>query len=432
MTKTLYDAIGLRPDATAVQIEEACLRLGNQYKAEGGEKFAEVERAYEMLMDADCRAVYDRSIGITHGWKGIIADYGSRAVTHWKLLGSVGVAIIAIFLFVNHHIEKVAREELEARGISFNPDGFTKEARQHPENVKLFLRAGMSPSVLDGRGNSPLVAAAFFLNLESVRLLVEAGASVNAQCSEGTPLSAALSGASSIHSLYISGLAEKAAQMSFEQRIAAEKVANVSIAMPIVQYLLDHGADPFAKAVQDSISIYKLGFTNMGSGRDAVFQLIIAAIEQRGPMQKSRETPTTIPTVTAQSQIKPDCTVNGAGHVSCTFHNAGNADASACYLIRLVGNSRDTACYGSWMRSVPASTVQNPDRCEGQFEYIEGGPVCSGIVRAHDVRQITQPLVFRNLTSILPTVHEWCSRQWGLGDWRQGCELKIAYVGHTR
>jgi curved DNA-binding protein CbpA len=88
MNKNLYETIGVRPDATTEQIEAACLRLGEQYRdrqnlTDAAEKFAEVERAYEMLADPVCRAAYDRSIDTLHTWLGVLAKYGRHVRSNW-------------------------------------------------------------------------------------------------------------------------------------------------------------------------------------------------------------------------------------------------------------------------------------------------------------------------------------------------------------
>lgn len=70
MEKTLYSALGLFPDASRAEIEEACLRLGEQCRPElnvgnvaAYERFAEIELAYATLLDPIKRARYDASIG---------------------------------------------------------------------------------------------------------------------------------------------------------------------------------------------------------------------------------------------------------------------------------------------------------------------------------------------------------------------------------
>jgi len=65
MYGTLYEAIGVSPNATTEEIEAACLKLGAQYREQWTEKgaaakFFEVEKAYETLTDPEKRRSYDK------------------------------------------------------------------------------------------------------------------------------------------------------------------------------------------------------------------------------------------------------------------------------------------------------------------------------------------------------------------------------------
>ncbi len=69
MQPTLYDVIGVSPDATRAEIEAACLELAAPYRngyeighPKAIERFAEIDRAFEVLTDYEKRCAYDKSI----------------------------------------------------------------------------------------------------------------------------------------------------------------------------------------------------------------------------------------------------------------------------------------------------------------------------------------------------------------------------------
>jgi len=70
--KTLYDVLGISPDASPPEIERACLKLGDRYRpdknpgdANAAQMFAAFETAFVTLVDPAKRAAYDKSIGVT-------------------------------------------------------------------------------------------------------------------------------------------------------------------------------------------------------------------------------------------------------------------------------------------------------------------------------------------------------------------------------
>jgi hypothetical protein len=72
MEPTLYEIIGVSPDAGIQEIEAACLRLGNRYHPDKnpGDKnaarmFALFEQAFSTLLDPGSREAYDKSIGLS-------------------------------------------------------------------------------------------------------------------------------------------------------------------------------------------------------------------------------------------------------------------------------------------------------------------------------------------------------------------------------
>ncbi len=68
LTKDYYDVLGVTRDATSEQIKKAYRRLAMKYHpdvadtADAAEKFKEIGEAYEVLHDANKRAMYDRGV----------------------------------------------------------------------------------------------------------------------------------------------------------------------------------------------------------------------------------------------------------------------------------------------------------------------------------------------------------------------------------
>jgi uncharacterized membrane protein (DUF485 family) len=67
--ESLYDLIGVRPDASKEEITDACLRLGDLYRPDqnpsgdnAASKFAAIEVAYAVLSDPAKRAAYDHEL----------------------------------------------------------------------------------------------------------------------------------------------------------------------------------------------------------------------------------------------------------------------------------------------------------------------------------------------------------------------------------
>lgn len=96
VTRTLYELIGVPRSATSAEIEAACLQLGAKFNPEvnpidraAAERFAEIDRAYEVLMDPVKRSLYDASI--------------DDQVTHFSTSGSrprTLIAVVSLIVFV--------------------------------------------------------------------------------------------------------------------------------------------------------------------------------------------------------------------------------------------------------------------------------------------------------------------------------------------
>jgi curved DNA-binding protein CbpA len=67
--QSLYEVVGVPPDASQALIEEQCIRLGDRYRPDNnsgdlraGLLFAQIEKAYETLLDPVKRASYDAEL----------------------------------------------------------------------------------------------------------------------------------------------------------------------------------------------------------------------------------------------------------------------------------------------------------------------------------------------------------------------------------
>ena len=82
MTKDYYTVLGVPRDATAEQIKKAYRKLAMQYHpdvadtADAADKFKEIGEAYEVLHDANKRAMYDRGVDPMAGGFGGAQGYG--------------------------------------------------------------------------------------------------------------------------------------------------------------------------------------------------------------------------------------------------------------------------------------------------------------------------------------------------------------------
>lgn len=94
MNKNLYEAIGVRPDATTDQIEAACLALGAKSLSAhsagdpaAGEHLKEIEQAFETLSDADRRSAYDVSLHSADGAGSYVSSATSKAHSYRTIIG---------------------------------------------------------------------------------------------------------------------------------------------------------------------------------------------------------------------------------------------------------------------------------------------------------------------------------------------------------
>lgn len=99
MTRDYYDLLGVKRDADEAEIKKAYRRLAMQYhpdRVAAGEKqaaeakFKEITEAYEVLRDAEKRAVYDRygAAGLRRGAGGGASDFG---FAHFDLADALNI-----------------------------------------------------------------------------------------------------------------------------------------------------------------------------------------------------------------------------------------------------------------------------------------------------------------------------------------------------
>jgi ankyrin repeat protein len=158
-----------------------------------------------------------------------------------------------------------ARVKLEGMQVPYTEVAFVhRAARGDAAAVRLFLTAGMNPNVKDNQGITPLIAAAGAGREETVKLLLEKGADLNAQNPErvitkgkkrpkkitrygGTPLIHAVRGG---HTGTVLLLLDKGSDpniMDDKQGLTALHWAVFRNQQAALQTLLDKGANPGVK-----------------------------------------------------------------------------------------------------------------------------------------------------------------------------------------
>ena len=76
----------------------------------------------------------------------------------------------------------MAQAGLAQVGLPFSERAFVESAREgNVAAVKLFLDAGMTPDAKNGEGQTPLMAATLFNQIETVEALLAGGADVDAK-----------------------------------------------------------------------------------------------------------------------------------------------------------------------------------------------------------------------------------------------------------
>jgi uncharacterized protein len=105
----------------------------------------------------------------------------SRALPPGLIKALVLAQALGFLLMACRSPAKKSREELARRGIEFSEKAFFQQVREgRPEDVRLFLAAGMSPDVQD-QGYTPLLEAARRGDRETALELIEDNADINAK-----------------------------------------------------------------------------------------------------------------------------------------------------------------------------------------------------------------------------------------------------------
>lgn len=135
-----------------------------------------------------------------------------------------------------------AKAALKVKGYDFTPGDFCKAVRAEArEEVRLFLKAGMSPDA-----GGALCAAASEGSLAMTALLLDAGAKVDGECVEGTPLLQAARGGFSEVVELLAGRGAKV-DAADPKGITVLMYAADRCDMTSVNALLEHKADATRK-----------------------------------------------------------------------------------------------------------------------------------------------------------------------------------------
>lgn len=122
MAKTLYQLLGVAPNATTEAIKEAYVKNAARLRASGATGEAEVlKQAYDVLTDARLRARYDQQAYTVSGSAAPLAEDGDER--HWLFtrrgaIASLGAVLIAFFAWSWHKREqermRLEQERIEA------------------------------------------------------------------------------------------------------------------------------------------------------------------------------------------------------------------------------------------------------------------------------------------------------------------------------
>ncbi|HJT88058.1 MAG TPA: ankyrin repeat domain-containing protein [Bryobacteraceae bacterium] len=122
--------------------------------------------------------------------------------------------------------------------------------------VERLLKQGMNANLRDAEGTPVLMNAVLFANANCVRLLLEHGANPNtADAAGATPLMWAIPDLAKVKLLVAAG-ADVNARSTNLRRTPLLIAAGYPESMPVLQFLLDHGADVHAK---DRAGVHALG-----------------------------------------------------------------------------------------------------------------------------------------------------------------------------
>lgn len=120
-SKSHYEVLGINKTASVDEVAQACLRLGEEFRPdkntspEAMARFAEIERAYQVLVDPAQRAAYDRSLD----------EVGMEAASGMGEPASVTMKVVyslALLLFASPVVAQVYSALILFRQFPGNPN----------------------------------------------------------------------------------------------------------------------------------------------------------------------------------------------------------------------------------------------------------------------------------------------------------------------
>ncbi len=400
MNRTLYEVIGVKPTATREEIEAACVALGQQFSPETNagnvtahERFSEIEAAYETLIDQTRRAAYDEGLAASRELTNAV-EFRREDSSHvqgvgalprimqrrWIIASLAAVALTTAGYYVYRLFgspdEKA--EVVSAEAFKEFAGELGQVARGHVADNSAYAR------------EPALLVPVFVTRLgqwERVGAMYRAQAVSDCQAA-----------------------AKRVYLKRFDDGIRAVRESIEGLRVPAV--------DVWLEAAQSDMKVMQRIVTTCVANpkwHKQNAQNVEALYGQQAAV------------ASAPRLIEPNCTVDGRGTVSCSFRNTGATESGACFTVRLVGRTERGLCE----RTNDAAPAPARDRCEGNRAFIHSGPVCSGLIRSQDVKQLTQPVAFEGLgTSVWRTIPEWCKgqldpRRGYSDDWRDGCDLTV-------
>lgn len=140
----------------------------------------------------------------------------------------------------------------------------------------------------------------------------------------------------------------------------------------------------------------------------------------------------------AKAKITSSCSLSGGGDAKCTFKNSGKVKGSACEYISLIRKAGvnipmfkhlgDQDIKDARQKAVNATKKEGLVNTENELPYaitlaisnedriFSDGEVCSGIIEAGDIRQVTPTLSFLGMRP-----SQLCEN--AVGGWTDGCDF---------
>ncbi|MEQ1886745.1 MAG: ankyrin repeat domain-containing protein [Bryobacteraceae bacterium] len=163
---------------------------------------------------------------------------------------------------------------------SATPELFTALRSSDTAAVKRLLDGGADANGVDADGTPALMNAVLFSGADSVKLLLDHKANPNARNKIGaTALMWAVPDLAKVRLLVDAG-AEVDARATNTQRTALLIASSYPRSVPVLQYLLDHGADIHAK---DRVGVHALGRATLSADVDVVKFLVEHGVDPNEP-----------------------------------------------------------------------------------------------------------------------------------------------------